>query len=183
MTVLLDRLRATIHIIACRMRSARWRIAGAQLSGKVNVGSRLRMPRAAGVKIGRRTTIEDDVYLKLVTHGAKLLIGEYVFLGRGVEIDCSLLVEIGAHTQIAPSVFITDHSHGIAAAVLIDTQPITSAPVAIGRDVWIGTGAVILAGVSIADEAIVGANAVVRHNVGTREIVAGVPARMIGRRT
>lgn len=54
--------------------------------------------------------------------------------------------------------------------------------VVIGSDVWIGDGAVVMPGVTIADGAVVGANAVVTRDVGAYEIVAGVPARPIGRR-
>jgi phosphonate metabolism protein (transferase hexapeptide repeat family) len=51
--------------------------------------------------------------------------------------------------------------------------------VAIGHDVWIGHGAVILPGVSVGNGAVVGANAVVTKDVGAYEIVAGVPARTL----
>jgi virginiamycin A acetyltransferase len=49
----------------------------------------------------------------------------------------------------------------------------------IGNDVWIGTGAIILAGVKIGDGAVLGAGSVVTHDVPAYAIVAGVPARVI----
>lgn len=55
-------------------------------------------------------------------------------------------------------------------------------PVTLGHDVWIGHGAVVLPGVSISTGAIVGTGAVVTHDVGTYEIVGGVPAKLIRRR-
>jgi len=51
--------------------------------------------------------------------------------------------------------------------------------VAIGNDVWIGHGAVVMPGVTIGDGAVVGANAVVTRDVAPFEIVAGVPARRL----
>ncbi len=54
--------------------------------------------------------------------------------------------------------------------------------IVVGNDVWIGFGAVILAGVSIGNGAVVGARAVVTHDVPAYTIVAGVPARPIRRR-
>jgi acetyltransferase-like isoleucine patch superfamily enzyme len=49
----------------------------------------------------------------------------------------------------------------------------------LGRNVWIGRGATVLAGVEIGDGAVVAANAVVTHNVPAGAVVAGVPARVI----
>jgi acetyltransferase-like isoleucine patch superfamily enzyme len=56
-------------------------------------------------------------------------------------------------------------------------------PVTIGNYVFVGTRATILPGVSVGDGAVVGASSVVTRDVGEFEIVAGVPAKPIGRRT
>ena len=52
----------------------------------------------------------------------------------------------------------------------------------IGNDVWIGTGAIILKGTCIGDGSVIGAGAVVTHNIGNCEIWAGNPARKIKER-
>jgi probable biosynthetic protein (TIGR04098 family) len=57
------------------------------------------------------------------------------------------------------------------------------ADIVIGRDVWLGYGCVVLAGVTVGDGAIVGAGAVVREDVPPGGIAAGNPARVIGQRT
>jgi acetyltransferase-like isoleucine patch superfamily enzyme len=49
-------------------------------------------------------------------------------------------------------------------------------PIRVGRDVWIGANAIILAGVTIGDGAVVAAGAVVRRDVPAYTVVAGVPA-------
>jgi maltose O-acetyltransferase len=54
-------------------------------------------------------------------------------------------------------------------------------PVRIGRHVWIGGGAIILPGVTIGDEAVIGAGSVVTRNVAAGVTVAGNPARPISR--
>lgn len=69
----------------------------------------------------------------------------------------------------------------------IDKREITSAwdnkgDIVIGNDVWIGFDAVILAGVHIGDGAVIGARAVVTHDVEPYEVVGGVPARMLKKR-
>jgi acetyltransferase-like isoleucine patch superfamily enzyme len=55
----------------------------------------------------------------------------------------------------------------------------TSAPIRIGRNVWIGGKATITKGVTIGDNAIIGANAVVTHDVPMNAVAVGVPARVI----
>ena len=104
-------------------------------------------------------------------------------IGRGCEIDVAESVTIGAHTLLAPNVFITDHTHNHAKAQRLDQQGSRVTPVVIGADAWIGAHAVVLAGVTIGDGAIVGAGAVVTKDVPPYAIVAGVPARVIGSRT
>jgi acetyltransferase-like isoleucine patch superfamily enzyme len=84
--------------------------------------------------------------------------------------------------MIGPFCYITDHDHGHDAGRLVSEQPLVSAPVRIGNDVWIGAGAIILKGVTIGDGAIVGAGAVVTGDVPAGTKVIGVPARQIGQR-
>jgi acetyltransferase-like isoleucine patch superfamily enzyme len=122
------------------------------------------------------------VFLKVVDSNARLTIADLVFVGAACEIDVAVSVSIGAHTLLAPGVFITDHTHNMRRHARLDAQGTRSAPVTIGEDVWLGTKSVIMAGVTIGDGAVVGAGAVVTKDVAPYSIVAGVPAREIGRR-
>lgn len=166
-----------------RLRAALLRLRGARVGAKTSIGARLAVRNARGITLGTRVEIEHDVYLKLVTPEARLRVGDYTFIGRGCEIDVAQEVTIGEHALLAPGAFIVDHTHNHARDLLLDQQSIASAPVTIGRDAWIGAGAVILHGVSIGDGAIVGAGAVVTSDVAPYAIVAGVPARQIGERS
>ncbi len=66
--------------------------------------------------------------------------------------------------------------------IVRDGSPQASvAPVRIGDHVWIGTRAVVLKGVTIGDGAVIAAGAVVTADVPTGAVVAGVPARVVGR--
>lgn len=156
---------------------------GAHIARRVNFAPGCRLERPWCVTIGECSTFEKDVWLKLVDDDARLSIGAFTFVGAGTEIDVIEQVSIGDHTLIAPGCFITDHGHGIAANSRIDQQPCAAEAVRIGSDVWLGAGAVVLPSVEIGDGAVIGAHAVVTRDVAPYEIVAGVPARVIGRRT
>jgi acetyltransferase-like isoleucine patch superfamily enzyme len=166
-------------LVTGRLR-ARWlALRGARVGRKAVVGPRLCAPRAPGIAIGARATLEHDVYLKLVGAEAVLAIGEYTFIGRGCEFDVKARVSVGIHTLIAPRCFVTDHAHGTAAGRRFDEQPLSPAPVVIGSDVWLGYGVAVLPGVTIGDGAVVGANSVVTRDVPPMAIVAGAPARLL----
>lgn len=111
-------------------------------------------------------------------YGYNIWIGANAFLN----FNCVLLdvasVSIGESTQIGPAVqiYAADHPRD-------PTQRRVGLelgrPVSIGRNVWIGGGAVILPGVTIGDDAIVGAGAVVTRDVPAGATVVGNPARRI----
>jgi len=170
-----------IRVILGRLRATLLRLRGARIGAKSSIGSRLAVRKASSITLGSRVEIEHDVFLKMT--GGSLTVGDFTFIGRGCEIDVAQSVTIGAHTLLAPNVFITDHTHNHARAQRLDEQGSRNGPVVIGDDAWIGAHAVVLAGVTIGDGAIVGAGAVVTKDVAPYAIVAGVPARVIGSRS
>jgi maltose O-acetyltransferase len=114
-------------------------------------------------------------------YGCNIRLGAGVFLNFNcVILDCAE-VSIGAGTQIGPAVqiYAADHPRDPARrrAMLEFARPVR-----IGRNVWIGGGAIILPGVSIGDDAIIGAGSVVTRDVPSGAIAAGNPARMIAGR-
>jgi serine acetyltransferase len=113
-----------------------------------------------------RIVIEDNVY-----------IGEYGVVTSNAEI------RIGRDTIIAPHADLVDFNHGFddVGRNVVD-QPVSAAPIVIGRDVWLGAGVKVLRGVRIGDQAVVGAGAAVRTNVPDRGVAVGVPARVIRKR-
>lgn len=171
-----------IAVAAGRLRAALLRLRGARVGARTRLGPGLRVVRPRGIELGSRVEVEHGVYFKLVDDAARVAVGDFTFIGALTEIDASLHVRIGAHTLIAPGVFITDHSHNHSAAARLDEQGISSAEVVIGDDVWLGAKCIVLAGVRIGNGAIVGAGAVVTRDVAAGAIVAGVPAVPIGQR-
>ena len=110
--------------------------------------------------------------------GHNITVGRNSFINWG----CTLMdrggITIGDDTFLGPNVQVITINH-----LRDPRQRATTVcrPIVIGSKVWVGAGAIILQGVTVGDGAIVGAGAVVTHNVEAGAIVAGNPARVIGR--
>ena len=89
-------------------------------------------------------------------------------------------VTIGNHVNLAQGITVTALNHNFAEKDLrIDEQGVSTTPVTIGDDIWIGANAVILPGVTIGNHSVVAAGAVVTKDVPPHTLVAGVPAKII----
>jgi acetyltransferase-like isoleucine patch superfamily enzyme len=108
-------------------------------------------------------------------------IGRDVFIGFGVEFDTnhSELIEIADHVTISHRCVIASHMATDCDTPLRALYPDAAAPVRIGRGAWICVGAIVLPGVSIGENALVAAGAVVTRDVQASTLVGGVPARLI----
>ncbi|MFO1134434.1 MAG: sugar O-acetyltransferase [Rhodoblastus sp.] len=111
-------------------------------------------------------------------YGFNIKLGDGVFLNFNCVFLDVVAIEIGAGTQIGPAVqiYAADHPR--------DPEQRRAGlefgrPVKIGANVWIGGGAVILPGVTVGDDAIIGAGSVVTRDVPAAATVAGNPARRI----
>ena len=114
--------------------------------------------------------------------GSTLNIGANAHVGVGTLIVARSDIVIGTDALIAEYVTIRDQDHAMEGAGPIRANGFVSEPIRIGNDVWIGAKATVTKGVTIGDGAIIGANAVVTVDVAPGTVVAGVPARPIGRR-
>ncbi|WP_300348449.1 acyltransferase [uncultured Alcanivorax sp.] len=133
---------------------------------------------------GRDIIVADgcQIAADCVIHGPVRL-GERVSLNHHVTVDGGAAgIHIGNDTRIAAYCTLYAFNHGLDAVRPIREQPVTSKGIRIGRDVWIGARAGIVDGVTIGDHAVVGMGAVVTRDVAPWTIVAGNPARPVGRR-
>jgi len=113
----------------------------------------------------------------------QLLIGDDTFVGHGCAFHIGRSVRIGCHCLLAGGVQVFDlDGHPLDAAdrrAGLPTPASAVRPVEIGDDVWVGSGALILKGVTIGPRSIVAARAVVTADVPPDVVVAGNPARVI----
>ncbi len=109
-----------------------------------------------------------------ISIGKNVYIGPYCFIG-----SCHQLA-IGDHTLIGAHSYLITANHRITDPELpYGSQGYTGGDVTLGRNVWLGAKVVVLPGVTIGDNAIVGAGAVVTRDIPANETWAGVPARKI----
>jgi maltose O-acetyltransferase len=115
-----------------------------------------------------------------VDYGANIRLGREVFFNYGCVVLDVCPVTVGDRAQIGPAVQILTADHP-RDPKLRDEGLEFGRPVAIGSNVWIGGGALILPGVTVGDDAVIGAGAVVTRDVAPGTTVAGNPARPLPR--
>lgn len=107
-------------------------------------------------------------------------IGERVSFGGNVSIMANAPVEIGSDSLIASGVKILTSTHDSTQNPMWKAR--IDRPVHIGSSVWIGTNAIIMPGIRIGNNSIIGAGSIVNKHVPEGVIVAGNPARFIRKR-
>ena len=143
---------------------------------KIYASVRMDTPPYRRFSLGRRSVIES--YSCINNAVGDVLIGDYTRIGLHNTVIGP--VTIGSHVNLAQGVVVTALNHNFSDRSLrIDQQGISTQPVTISDDVWVGANAVILPGVSIGTHAVVAAGAVVTKDVPPYTVVAGVPARVI----
>jgi maltose O-acetyltransferase len=125
--------------------------------------------------IGQDSIIEPPFYC---VYGQNIHLGDHVYLN----VQCTILdcneVHIGHHVMIGPNVQIYTAAHDLRAAARIQGWEVAKS-IVIEDNVWIGGGAILLPGVRIGRNAVVGAGAVVTRSVPANTVVAGNPARVL----
>jgi maltose O-acetyltransferase len=126
-------------------------------------------------QIGQNSIIEPPFYC---AYGRNIYLGDHVYLNVLCTIlDCNE-VHIGHHVMIGPAVQIYTPDHHLQAEPRIQGWEVAK-PIVIEDNVWIGGGAILLPGVRIGRNAVVGAGAVVSRDVPPNTVVVGNPARVI----
>ncbi len=188
--LLADRLSAVIGSGLARMQLKAHGVQkvgkGLRVKGRVHIFTR----RKNSIEIGDNVTIVSRFRSNPVgimnpcvldtLMGGKIKIGNHVGLS-GVILASRSSITIGDYTQLGGNVRIFDHNyHSLNPENRrngrLDSQDVRTAPVVIGNDVFIGTNAMILKGVTIGDRAIIAAGSVVTADVPADEIWGGNPA-------
>lgn len=108
--------------------------------------------------------------------GKNIHIGKNVFINACCHFQDHGGVTLGDGCQIGHNVVFATLNHGTAPEGRVHTYP---APIVLGKNVWVGSNSTILQGVTVGDNAIIAAGAVVTKDVPANSVVGGVPARFI----
>ena len=114
-------------------------------------------------------------------YGVNIHLGARAFANANcVFLDCAE-IRIGDNFQAGPGVQLLTPEHPLDAVARRGEE--TARPIVIGDDVWIGGGAIVLAGVTIGDRSVIGAGSVVTKDVPSDVVVVGNPAKIVRRLT
>ncbi len=140
----------------------------------------MRYPK--NISIGDNVVIKEGAKICPCNQASSISIGNNTTVGYHSFFFASAGIEIGNDCLLAPFVYFVDSDHGIDKGMKINEQGNISLPIKIGNDVWIGTGAKILKGVTIHDGAVIAAGSIVKDDVPAYEIHGGIPAKKISER-
>ena len=132
--------------------------------------------RAMFAELGEGCYIEPPLHANW--GGAHVHLGDYVYANFNLTLVDDADIFIGSRTMIGPNVTIATAGHPIHPE-LRERSLQFNIPVHIGRNVWIGAGAVILPGVTVGDNSVIGAGSIVTRDIPPNVVAVGNPCRVL----
>jgi len=157
----------------------KWRLRMCTRVGRLpRVYGSPRMTNLGTLSIGDKflffsTTVRSEM---VAYSSGRIEIGNNVFVNYGASISAHQLVRIGDGSQLGSYACLMDNDYH---SVEDRSQLGESKPIILGRNVWLGVRVIVLKGVTIGDNAVIGAGSVVTHDIPANCVAGGVPAKVI----
>jgi acetyltransferase-like isoleucine patch superfamily enzyme len=156
----------------------------------IHYSCEIRRSISRGIRLGDEVYLAPEVWMNVIPDSAdsglddepKIVIGNGCSIGRRCTILAKNRVVLEEDVLLAPSVLIMDHSREFARPELADEDQESHGAVTIGRNCWLGIGAVISCSsgtLELGRNCVVGANAVVTKSFPPFSVIAGNPAKVI----
>ena len=176
----------------CRVAAWRLRLAlrGGRIGRRCSIapGVRLECGRGRPIVLGDGVRLQRGVVLSTCP-GGRITLESHVYVGEYGIVRSAAEICIARDTIIAPHARIVDFDRQLDApppdtlvvqsAIRNPQSAIEADPIRIGRDVWFGAGVRVLGGVTVGDQAVLGAGAVTDRDIPDRGVAVGVPARVV----
>ena len=110
--------------------------------------------------------------------GRNVTLGDFVYANFGLTLVDDTYITVGDETMIGPNVVIATARHPLDPELRRRALQ-SNAPVRIGRNCWIGAGAILLPGVTVGDNTVIGAGSVVTRDLPANVLAVGNPCRVL----
>lgn len=130
------------------------------------------------MKRGRKAQVHPSVSFR---RGENIELGDYT----RIQNNCCLWASpnskiiVGEYSGLGPGTLVFSSNHKYAQGEMYVKQPWVEKTVTIGRNVWVGSGCIILPGVTIGDNSVIAAGSVVTKDVPEGALMGGVPAKQL----
>lgn len=126
--------------------------------------------------------IGDGCYIEPPFHanwgGRHVHFGNHVYANFNLTLIDDTHIYIGSHTMIGPGVIIATAGHPVL-PILREQEYQYNAPIHIGSNCWLGAGVIVLPGVTIGDNTVIGAGSVVTKDIPSDVVAVGAPCRVM----
>ena len=162
----------------CRGFLLHLRVSSIGKSARVGSNCEIKIHPGANVKIGRGFLLGRNSTIAIVPN-ANFIVGDNVGIGNGSYIVCRAKLFIGSGSMTGPNVIMYDHNHRYDLETGVDRYNYSEGEISIGKNCWIGAGAIILKDVHIGDNCVIGAGSVVTKDIPSGCVAVGSPAKII----